>query len=142
MIMAQISASDIEHRGRYVHRRHRGATLRADAALDNTYEYTDHIDVAGVSKACLLFEVTKGSCTSFQYKIQTSHDGTTWFDWITDSAAAGTITQDVCEYTMTLSDDVDFYSQIDYFGRFLRVGVKCTGTKTGASCAVHVETRD
>ena len=89
-----------------------------------------------------MFEITKGSCTSFEYKIQTSHDGSTWFDWVTDSVAAGTITQDAAEWTMTLSGNTNFYYQIDYFGRYIRVGVKCTGTATGASAAVYIETRD
>ena len=132
----------ISERLRIVFRRHRSATLRDDASLAGTYEYSDHVDVVGCKSACLLFEVTKGSCTSLQYKIQTSHDGTTWFDWITDTVTAGTITQSAAEWTMTLSDDVNFYNQIDYFGRFIRVGVKCTGTITGASAAVYIETRD
>lgn len=129
----------ISERGSSVYARHGYQTLREDAILTTSYVSSDSIRLTTYSNVGLFFSVDKGSLASFQYKVQWSPDDSTWYDEVTESIAAGVVTDTACYYTMTLSGDADFYKLFPYRGNYLRVQVKGTGTVTGSSCAVYLE---
>jgi len=129
----------ISERGSSVYARHGYQTLREDAILTTGYVSSDSIRLTTYNKIGLFFSVDKGSLTSFQYKVQWSPDNSTWYDEVTETIAAGTITNTVNSYTITLSDDTDFYTLMPFRGSYLRVQVKGTGTVTGSSCAIYLE---
>jgi len=129
----------IQERGSSVYMRQGYQTLREDAILTTGYVSSEDIRLTVYHDIGVFFSVDKGSLTSFQYKIQWSSDNITWYDEVTETIAAGLITDTVCSYTMTLSGDTDFYKLFPYRGNYLRVQVKGTGTVTGSSCAVYIE---
>ena len=129
----------IQERGSSVYMRQGYQTLREDAILTTEYVASNNIRLTVYSDIGVFFSVEKGSLTSFQYKILWSPDNVTWYDEVTESTTAGTITDTVCNYTIVLSGDVDYYKLFPYRGNYLRVQVKGTGTVTGSSCAVYIE---
>jgi len=129
----------IQERGSSVYMRQGHQTLREDAILTTSYVSSSDIRLTVYHDIGLFFELTKGSLTSFQYKVQWSHDGTTWFDEATETVAASSITDTVCSYTHTLTGNTNYYKPLPYRGNYLRVRVKGTGTATGSSCAVYLE---
>lgn len=129
----------IQERGSSVFARHGYQTLRAAAILTTSYVASDTVRLTTYDNIGLFFSVDKGSLTSFQYKVQWSPDNSTWYDEVTESIAAGVVTDTACYYTMTLSTDTDFYKLFPYRGNYLRVQVKGTGTVTASSCAVYLE---
>jgi len=129
----------IQERGSSVYTRQGHQTLREDAILTTSYVSSRDIRLTVYHDIGLFFELTKGSLTSFQYKVQWSHDGTTWFDEATETVSASSITDTVCSYTHTLAGDTNYYKPLPYRGNYLRVQVKGTGTVTGSSCAMYLE---
>jgi len=129
----------IRERGSSIFQRQGSQTLREAAILTTSYVSSNSIRLTVYRDIGLFFSVDKGSLTSFQYKVQWSPDNITWYDEVTESIAADTITDTVCYYTITLSGDTDFYKLFPYRGNYLRVQVKGTGTPTGSSCAVYLE---
>ena len=129
----------IKERGSSVYMRQGYQTLREDAILTTGYVASNNIRLTVYHDIGVFFSIDKGSLTSFQYKIQWSPDGTTWYDEVTETITAGSITDTVCSYTIVLSGDVDYYKLFPYRGNYLRVQVKGIGTVTGSSCAVYLE---
>ena len=114
-------------------------TLRAAAALTTSYvTATDDAAMRGYDVVRLFFDITKGSLTSFQYRVWSSHDGVNWFQEANESVAATVITDSVHNYTMVLGANVKYFKDIPIYGVYLRVDVKGTGTVTGSSCAIYI----
>jgi len=129
----------IQQRGSSVYMRHGYQTLREEAILTTKYVSSDSIRLTTYNDIGVFFSIDKGSLTSFQYKVQWSPDGDTWYDEVVETIAAGLITDIVCSYTYVLSDDVVLYKLFPYRGNYFRVRVKGTGTVTSSSCAVYLE---
>lgn len=112
--------------------------LRSASALTTSYVETDYADLYGCDDIGLFFEITRGSLTSFEYKVQWSYDGYTWFDEVTETVSATTITDTVLNYSMTLTGDVDYYKPLPFRAGYIRLQVKGTGTVSGSSCKVSL----
>lgn len=112
--------------------------MRGDVALTTLYVATDEANVSGYSRIAICFDITKGSLTSFQYRIWISHDFITWYVEATESVASGVITDDPGYYTMTLSGDDDYFKVLPCWAKYLKLQVKGTGTVTGNTCGVEV----
>lgn len=114
------------------------ANIRDAAVLTTSYVDTESVAFDQFKEICLLFDITKGSLTSFEYKVWISKDGYNWFQEATESVTAGIITDTPAYYTITLSTDVAYYKVIPFNGRWIKLQVKGTGTVTGSSCSVEL----
>jgi hypothetical protein len=115
------------------------AKLRSASALTTSYVDTDTVKLAPYSNVALLFDVTKGSITSMEYKILQSYDGYIWFDEAAESVSSTVITDYIIYYQRTLSGTTEkYYKTISFYGNYLKLQIKCTGTVTGNSCAVYL----
>ena len=113
--------------------------MRGDVALTVSYVETDEANVSGYSRIAILFDITQGSLTSFQYRIWISHDFITWYVEATESVASGVITDDSAYYTLTLTGtDDDYFKVLPCWAKYLKLEVKGTGTVTGNTCGVEV----
>lgn len=112
--------------------------LRSPTILTTSYVATDVAQIRGFASLGLYLEIVQGSLTSFQYTVQWSHDNTTWYDEVTETVAAGVVTDTTMYYTLTLGGDVNMYKPLPITAQYLRVAVKGTGTVTASSCAVYV----
>ena len=106
--------------------------------LTNDYVATDYTEFAGASNIGVFFDIIRGSLTSFEYVAQWSPTNEDWYDEVTESVASTTITDTVCNYTMSLSGNVMFYKIFPYRGNYFRIKVKGTGTGTGSYCNIKV----
>ena len=123
----------IQERGSAVFQRHGYQTLREDSVLTTDYVASDTIRLTTYDKIGLFFNITKNNLSTFQYKVQWSPDNITWYDEVTETIAAGSITNTVASYTITPSDDTDFYTLYPYRGNYLRVQVKGTSSGGGGT---------
>ena len=114
------------------------AVMRESLILTNSYVVTDVVDIKQGSAIQLMFDVTQGSLTSFEYKVYMSYDNNNWFLEATETIAASTITDSEANYTIALSGDVKYFKIIPAYGTYLKLEVKGTGTVTGSLCAVYV----
>jgi len=114
------------------------AVMRSSLILTNSYVATDVIDIKQGSAIQLMFDVTKGSLTSFQYKVYMSYDNNNWFLEATETVAASTITDSEANYTIALSGNVKYFKIIPAYGTYIKLEVKGTGTVTGNLCAVYI----
>ena len=114
------------------------ANLRNAAILTNSYVDTESVEFDQFKEICLLFDITQGSLTSFEYKVFISHDGYNWFQEATESIASGIITDVPAYGTVTLSTDIAYYKIMPFNGRHVKLQVKGTGTATGSSCSVEL----
>ncbi|KKN55841.1 hypothetical protein LCGC14_0578320 [marine sediment metagenome] len=125
---ASLSGIDIDSR----------AKLRDSAILTNAYVTTNYTKLLGYRDVAPYFKMTQGSLTSFQYIIQFSHNGTDWFNEVTETVGAGTITDTALVYTYTYTGDDNFMKTIPFNGSYIRLKVKGTGTVTSSLCEVYV----
>jgi len=79
-------------------------------------------------------DVTLGSLTSVELKVEFSEDGSTYFQQSSVSTASGTITASVAEYTFGAS--VNYRLEIPVAAQFIRISSKGTGTVTNSLLAV------
>lgn len=115
------------------------ATLRDSAILTTSYVDTSVVRLAPFSNICMCFDVNKGSLTSFEYKVLQSYDGYTWFTEAAEQISTTVITDYIIYYQRTLSSTNEkWYKIISFYGNYLKLQVKGTGTTTGSSCAVYV----
>ena len=130
-------------------------TLRAADTLTTSYVYTNECDIGGRDKPHegfndigVLFDISRGSLTSFEYIIWTGtyvdtdldRDPDTWL-WTrecTETVAATQISDSLFNYSITLSGDVEYYKPLRIYGERVKLQVKGTGTATGSSCAVYL----
>lgn len=121
--------------------------LRADAALTNIYTDTETIEFDQFKSIGLLFDITTGSMNSVEYKILTSFDGYNWFQEGMEVVEPGVITDMAKFYSIPLYESAEYHTElvenrIDYkvipfFGRYLKLQVKGTGTVVGGSCSIQ-----
>lgn len=112
--------------------------IRSSAVLTTAYVDTDVVDTAGYSQVMLCFNLTRGSLTSFQYRVWMSQDNVNWYREATEDVSSGEITDEEAFYSLTFADDVDYFKVIPCYGAYLKLSVKGTGTVTGSACAVTV----
>lgn len=125
---ASMSGIDVESR----------VKLRTDAILTTSYVLTDEARMSGYQSVSIYFNLTQGSLTSFQYRVQWSHNGVDWFDEVTETAVAGVVTDTVLAYTYVFTGTDDYYKPLPYGGAYIRLAVKGTGTVTSSACEVYV----
>lgn len=114
-------------------------TLRAVAVLTTSYvDTTDSAAMRGYRECRIFFDITRGSLTSFEYRILTSHDGVNWFYEANETVTPATITDAIHAYTIALSGNIKYYKDIPTWGLYLKLEVKGTGTVTGSLCAVYI----
>ena len=114
------------------------AKIRTAAILTTSYVNTESVEFDQFKELCILFDITQGGLTSFEYKVWISKNGVDWFQEATESVASGVITDAACYYTMTLATDVAYFKVIPFNGRHIKLQVKGTGTVTGSSCSVEL----
>ena len=114
------------------------AELRSSTILTTGYIATNFARTAQAQGLGIWLDLEQGSLTSFEYKIQWSRDGNTWFDEVTESVVAGTVTDATMNYTLTFGGDVRLYKPVPVRAAFVRLAVKGTGTVTSSSCAVYL----
>jgi len=115
------------------------AKLRSSAALTTSYVDTDTVKLAPYSNIALLFDITKGSLTSIEYKILQSYDGYTWFEEAAEGVTETVITDYIIYYRRTLSGTTEkYYKTISFYGNYMKLQVKGTGTVFGNSCAIYL----
>lgn len=112
--------------------------VRVAAALTTSYVNTNSFLAEGYTGVGLLFKITRGSLTSFEYKVWWSIDGNTWYQEATETVAVGVIADAACYYRMTLSGNVNYFKVVPCYAKWVRLQVKGTGTVTGSSCEVKV----
>ena len=115
--------------------------IRTAAILTTSYVDTNTLDVKEFKNLCLLFSLTQGSLTSFEYIVYVSDDNVTYYQEATETIAAALITDTVANYTIALSGDLDYYKLVPVYSRYIKLAVKGTGTATGSSCTVTVTGR-
>ncbi len=114
------------------------ANLRNATILTTSYVDTESVEFDQFKEICLLFDIVKGSLTSFEYKVFISNNGVDWFQEATESIASGIITDVPAYGTVTLATDVAYYKIMPFNGRHIKLQVKGTGTATGSSCSVEL----
>jgi len=131
-------------------------TLRPAAILTTSYVATSDADIGGrdtnlevsFADVGLVFDLTAGSLTSFEYIIwfgvyvDTDSDGDAdtwvWARECTETVAATQITDTIHNYKISLTGDIVYFKPLPHYGERVRVQVKGTGTVTGSSCAVYL----
>jgi hypothetical protein len=110
------------------------AVVREDTALTTSYVTTDEVDISEVSGVGIFFNITQGTRTSFQYKVQQQIDSV-WYDEGSEQIGTTTSTDGAHEYSITLSTDTPYYKLVHAVGERMRLSVKATGG-AGGSVAV------
>ena len=113
-------------------------TLRSAAILTTSYVDTDFVSISGYNGIALLFDLSQGSLTSFEYKVWWSYDGNTWYQEATESVVSGIVTDKESYYTLTFAADVEYFKIMAFYANYIKLSVKGTGTVTNSSCAVYV----
>lgn len=115
------------------------AKLRSTSALTTSYVDTDTVKLAPYSNITLLFELTKGGLTSFEYKVLQSYDGYNWFTEAAEAVTSTVITDYIIYYQRTFSGSSEkYFKTISFYANYVKLQVKGTGTASGSSCAVYV----
>jgi hypothetical protein len=105
--------------------------IRSAAILTTSYVAGTILDTSKCSQVSLLIQVTLGSLTSVQTKIETSSDGVTYFQETFQSIATTTSTDSLGEHSVTASGN--YVINVPILSRYLRVSFKGTGTVTSSS---------
>lgn len=112
--------------------------LRSAAELTNAYVDTDAVKMDHYKHIAVAFDITKSSLTSLEYMVWWSKDGEFWYREVTESVAAGVITHVPCYYTMTLTGDTRAFASFPFYGNYVKLQVKGTGTVAGSSCTASL----
>jgi hypothetical protein len=133
--MALIDWTDIkQERATDMKKLRRSAVIREDTALTANYVATDEVDISEVSGVGIFFDITQGTRTSFEYKVQ-QQIGSTWYDEGSEQIGTTSSTDGAHEYTIALSTDTPYYKLVHAVGERMRLSVKATGG-AGGSVAV------
>ncbi len=115
-----------------------GKTIRTSAILTNSYVDTDILITKELSKVAVLFDLTQGVLTSVEYRVFISPNGVDWFIEATETVAAGTITDDPANGTVTLSGDTKYFKIFNCYAPYMKLSIKGTGTVTASAAVIHV----
>lgn len=112
------------------------------ATVDPTTSYaaagtSSHVKCAGADTIGLLFTHVHGTSTSFEWYVEWSYDGTTFFRTCNKSVSGAAVTNTLSEDTLTVSSSIlkwvdTFPPQAPYF----RVNVKRTGGSSTDTIAI------
>jgi len=110
--------------------------LRASLVLTNAYVNSSSVasSAEGENQLILLIDVTLGSLTSVEIKVEFSDDDATFFQESFGVISGGTDTLTLGEHTITA--DGNYRLPIPVLDRFFRIAAKGTGTVTGSLLAV------
>lgn len=111
-------------------------TLRTSVVLTNAYVDTDTVNLSDYTAVALLFDITKGSLTSIQYRIWVSYDNLNWYVEATETVGAGSVTDVPGVYTTTSSEN--YFKILNMYPPYMKLEVKGTGTVTGSLLAVDI----
>lgn len=116
-------------------------TFRAAAVLTDTYVAGAVLSGGGHYNTLeLLVSFTKASATSLQWKIEFSHDGTTYFQETTEATTAPTATTRELEHTIVAANQSaatqGYRYRIPTSARHMKVSAKVTGTVTDTSATI------
>lgn len=116
-------------------------TFRSAAVLTTAYVPGTVFDGGdGFNTLDLLISFTKSSATSLEWKIEYSHDGTTYFQETTEATTAPTATSRELEHTIVAANQTaatqGYRYRIAASSRYIKVSVKVTGTVTTTSATV------
>lgn len=111
--------------------------VRSSVILTTSYVVGTVIANAERENQLMIYiKFTKGSLTSFQWKVEFSNDnGATWYQESATSVSSGTGTDSVLEHTTTNAGSYRFAIPIK--DERIRISVKGTGTVTNSLCEVH-----
>ena len=110
--------------------------VRSSLILTNSYVDTDVLNVKQFSKVALLFDVTKGSLTSIEYRVWVSFDNLNWYVEATETVAAGLITDTSSNGTTQTTES--YFKIQNIYPPYMKLSVKGTGTVTGSLLAVTI----
>ena len=115
--------------------------IRTDTILTNSYVACTTVGIDDnnlhlKNQLVLLLKITKGSLTSFQFKIEFSDDNTNWYQESSGVASGGTVTETPVEHSITLSADQNIRVALPIKDKYVKVSVKGTGTVTSSSLQV------
>jgi hypothetical protein len=110
--------------------------LRASSVLTNSYVNSSSIAASdnGENQLILLVDVTLGSLTSIEIKVEFSDDNATFFQESFGAISGGADTLTLGEHTFTV--DGNYRLPIPVMDRFLRIAAKGTGTVTSSLLAI------
>jgi len=104
------------------------ATVLGPTGLGTLYDPVEN------NQLMLYVDVTLGSLTSVELRVEFSDDGSTYFQEVEETIASGSATANTLEHAMTASENYRFAIPIQ--DRYIRVAVKGTGTVTNSLVAV------
>ena len=103
------------------------STIFADADPTTSYVASDTLYCAQAALANLELVITRSTSTSFEWYLEWSNDGTTWFRELNISPSSGTNTVYANSYTLGVSSSVNVLLSNAVLAPYLRVNVKRTG---------------
>lgn len=110
--------------------------VRTSLILTNSYVDTNILDKRQFRKVALMFNLTKGSLTSIEYRVWVSYDNVNWFVEATETVGAGTITDTAATYTTQTTED--YFKILNIYPPYMKLSVKGTGIVTGSLLAVVI----
>ena len=112
------------------------AEIRAAAVLTNAYvTATVLTETWRYNQLILLVQITLGSLTSVEVRVETSFDNTTWFqETFSQFNTATQSLEQVGDRTFTAGGN--YRIALPIADNYVRVAVKGTGTVTSSSCTI------
>jgi hypothetical protein len=116
-------------------------TFRAAAVLTGSYVAGTVFEGGDAYNTLdLLVSFTKSGATSMEWKIEYSHDGTTYFQETTEATTAPTATTRELEHTIVAANQAvaaqGYHYRLACSARYIKVSAKVTGTATTTSATV------
>lgn len=111
-----------------------GTPLRASSVLTGSYVASSAVDTVNSDQVNLYCTYTKGDEASLQVKVETSPDGSTYFQQAFLSIAGGTATTTLGEYTFTATGN--YLINVPVADAKLRIQAKATGGSPTGTLAV------
>jgi hypothetical protein len=116
-------------------------SVLAAQILTNSYVASSAVDLKiKYNKLIVLLNITLGSLTSVQYKLEFSPDGTNWYQETASAVSGTTSTDSLLEHSVSATGN--YRLVLNMFDRYVRVSVKGTGTVTSSSITVNAITGD
>lgn len=113
------------------------AEIRAAAALTTSYVAATVIDFQGANTLILEFNFTKGGSTGFRFKIETSNDGTNYYQEQEMSQAGGVTSYLDNEREVAVSDATAMKKvEIPICAKYVKVSAKALTSGTSTSLTI------
>ncbi len=114
--------------------------VRSSLILTGAYVSTDYLVTKGHTDLGVFIEVTKGSLTDIDFRFWFSFDGVDWFQEVSESVSAGTITVVPVKYTIDVSGlgaTTRIYTIVPIRADYFKLDIKGQGTVTGSLCEIN-----